>query len=402
VEATAEPGARPTPGPRAIIGVSLGALASTSFALVAVGVLAPDLAPALGLSRAGIGWVAAMSSLGGVLASGFAGAMTDRIGPAPVLGTCLAGFACAMGFASLAPNAWTLGLAMLFGGGFAGSVNPPTNVMIAGRLARRLGLFLSFKQSGVPVGALVAGVTLPAISAAAGWRAGLAVSSGLLVIAAASTGFVRNAAVVRMRLDDRFEPMRRTELGALAFYGFVLAGVQWALFTYTTLYLTEDLGFSHVRAGVGLAVAQALGIAGRLTWGHLSDRTGRRLGLLLVIAITSAACLVLFAAGPGRIVVWPLLAASGFAIVGWNGAFHALVAERAGPGRIGRLSGRIGIFILGGTLVFPPVTGQLVDSTGSWRPLFVFCAVAVCLAGATLWTALRNSTYRPLDQEVPE
>jgi MFS family permease len=202
-----------------------------------------------------------------------------------------------------------------------------------------------------------------------------------------------------MRRDDLFVPMGRGEFGALAVYAFVMSGVQWALFAYTTLYLTQDLGFAHVTAGLGLALAQVLGITGRLTWGNLSDSTGRRVPFLLLIALMAVVCLALFAIGPGRVFVWPLLAVSGFAIVGWNGAFHALVAERAGPGRIGRISGKMLIFIFGGTLVFPPVTGQLVDSFDSWRPLFVVCAVAVGAAGVALWAGLRNVSEVRLVQE---
>lgn len=189
--------------------------------------------------------------------------------------------------------------------------------------------------------------------------------------------------------------MGRLELGSLGFFGFVMSGVQWAYFTYATLYLTESLRFGHIVAGAGLALAQAFGILGRLTWGSLSDRSGKRVQFLLAIAVGGIACLCLFAAGPGRVGVWPLLAASGFAIVGWNGAFHALVAERAGPGRIGRISGTILVFIFGGSVAIPPTAGALVDAFGSWRPLFVLSAVAVGVAALVLWAGLRAVAMRP-------
>ena len=101
------------------------------------------------------------------------------------------------------------------------------------------------------------------------------------------------------------------------------------------------------------------------------------------------ASLALLASDPGSAAIWPLIAVTGFAIVGWNGAYHALVAERAGPGGVGRASGDALFFVFAGSVAVPPLLGLLADATGSWQPLWAAAAAGVAVAGVTLWAGLR-------------
>ena len=91
----------------------------------------------------------------------------------------------------------------------------------------------------------------------------------------------------------------------------------------------------------------------------------------------------------------PIVAVSGFAIVGWNGAYHALLADRAGPGRVGRMSGDALAIVYGGPVVLPPLLGLVVDATGSWRVLWLVCAALVGAAAIMLRIAF-DGRRRPL------
>ena len=42
-----------------------------------------------------------------------------------------------------------------------GATNPPTNVVVARAMTRRLGFFMGLKQTGVPVGGFLAALVLP-------------------------------------------------------------------------------------------------------------------------------------------------------------------------------------------------------------------------------------------------
>lgn len=99
-----------------------------------------------------------------MLSSRYAGKMTDAVGPTRVLFASLLVFAAGMGFAAVAPGTLTLMAAVLVAGLAYGGVNPPTNVVVAGNLSQRLGFFLSIKQSGVPLGGLLAGLVMPPIA----------------------------------------------------------------------------------------------------------------------------------------------------------------------------------------------------------------------------------------------
>jgi MFS family permease len=208
--------------------------------------------------------------------------------------------------------------------------------------------------------------------------------------AAATTPLLRNAPILRARAGRPALAGRgRRHLVAIGIFGFVMSGTQWTFLTYLTLYLTGERGFSLTRAGLALALAQGLGAAGRLLWGHLSDAHGRRGRILLTMASLALASLALLASDPGSTALWPLIAVSGFAIVGWNGAYHALVAERAGPGGVGRASGDALFFVFGGAVALPPLLGLLADATGSWQALWAAAAAVVAVAGVTLWAGLR-------------
>jgi MFS family permease len=381
------------PGPFAVIGVSVAALAAGTFSIVAIGALAPDLEAALGLSRAEIGLLTSLVFIGAALSSRRGGALTDSFGPARVLGLSLAAFGAAMAVAAAAPTAVVFMLAVLAAGIAYGGINPPTNVVVAGQLVRRLGFFLSLKQSGVPLGGLLAGLVLPAVATAFGWRWAFGLAVAVCFAVAATTPLLRNAAVLRPREGRPALPdPNRRHLIAVGVFGFLMSGTQWTFLTYLTLYLTGERGFSLAEAGLALALAQGLGAVGRLLWGHLSDARGRRLRVLLTMVGLALASLALLATDPGSRLTWPLVAVSGFAIVGWNGAYYALVAEQAGPGRVGRASGEALFFVFGGAVLVPPLLGVLADASGSWQPLWAAAAAGVALAGAALWAGLRVVT----------
>lgn len=385
-------GADGRPGPVPVIAISLASLASGTFCIVGFGALAPELEDDLGLSRAEVGLITSLVFLGAAVTSRRGGALTDRAGPAPVLGVSLACFAACIAVAALAPGQAVLYAAVLLGGLAYGGINPPTNVVVAGSLARRLGFFLSVKQSGVPLGGLLAGAVLPPVALALGWRAAIGVAAGTVACVAATTPLLRNAAILRdARPGEQGPAMSRRELAVLGLFGFVMSGTQWTLMTYLTLFLTEEHGFALGTAGLALGLAQGLGAGGRLVWGWLSDRPGRRLTILMLLCGSSVACLSLLAAGVGGGVLWAVLVVAGITTIGWNGAYHALVADRAGPGRIGRATGDTLVFIFSGTVALPPLLGLAVDQGGSWTPMWAIGAGAVLVVALVLRAELRRA-----------
>jgi MFS family permease len=208
---------------------------------------------------------------------------------------------------------------------------------------------------------------------------------------AAATPLMRGAAVAGRGLGrhDARPPLTRREFAALGTFGFIMSGTQWSMFAHLSLFLTEERTFSLAAAGLGLALAQGLGAAARLLWGWLSDLPGRRLAILTALTATSVACLAALGGGVSGPTLWFVLAVAGIAIVGWNGAYYALIADRAGAAGLGRASANALVFIFAGSVVMPPLLGLIVDLSGSWVPFWAVTAALVACAGVVLRVGLR-------------
>ena len=172
----------------------------------------------------------------------------------------------------------------------------------------------SLKQTGVPLGGALAGAVVPALVLWAGWRVGRP-GGGLRPASPRWRSPSRCAprstptASRRRRLaaSGLVGPLRYTlgdpTLRRLAFCSFFFAALQLCLITYLVTYLTANLGFTLVQAGMMLAVAQGGGVVARIVWGAVADR-GAAHALLGLVGARH---------GPRR---------------GRDGALHAAVAAR--------------------------------------------------------------------------
>ena len=370
--------------------VSVAVLAASTFAISSVGALAPKLEDAFSFSKADIGLVTSLVFLGAALGSWPAGRLTDRIDPARVLCASMLLFTAAVALFAVAPDRAVLLLAAALAGVAYGGVNPPTNVVVAGQLSRRLGFFLSLKQSGVPLGGLLAGLVLPSVAIAYGWRVAVAVACVACAAVTAVTPLLRNARTIDPGPGRRGRETTRREVTALSAFGFVMAGSQWVFLTYLVLFLTDHFHFGLALAGLALALAQGLGACARLAWGWLSDLSRNRLNVLLAMAALQVVALELLAVVPDGALAWPLIALAGLTVVGWNGAFYGLVAETAGPGNVGQVSGQALVWIFAGSVALPPALGAIADALGSWPPLWAISGGVVAIGAGVLALGFRQ------------
>ena len=229
------------PGAWAVVGVSLAALAAGTFATVGIGALAPSSRPS-SASRVARSACSPRSSPSAPWSHPAGpGRLPTPRGPARVLAISLVLFAAAILVAALAPAGWLFMAAMLVGGLAYGGINPPTNVVIAGRMQGRLGFFMSVKQTGVPVGGLLAGLVLPPLAIWVSWRFAFGVTALVALAVAGSTVAASRAprCSVRWARPATATARRRRERISIGFYGFVMAGSQWVFLTYVVLYLTD-------------------------------------------------------------------------------------------------------------------------------------------------------------------
>jgi predicted MFS family arabinose efflux permease len=361
------------------LALATAAMATYNLASIGLFALLPLVRHEFGLSPAEIGLLASVQfAVAGVCA--FPAARTsDRFEPAAVLAVSQLLVLVALSAAAAAPSigVFLVGPALL--GLSSALLNPVANVLSVNVVAtRRRGLAMSVKQTGVTIGGMAAGLTLPGLAALYGWRWALAVPAALAT-AVALWGFQTRtrAPAQRIVLAGVNRPVGRVRLG---FFGFAMSGVQLALFGYLAIYLVDVRDVSPQVAGVALALTLGAGGVGRVGWGALSDRLGTRTRVLRGVAVGSALSL---AAVPlvSDAILWPLLALVGGCCVGWNGVFHALVAESAGPVGVAHATAFAFAFLYAGSIVFPPVLGLAVE-TLSWTAFWGVAAVAV--AGAAV------------------
>ena len=378
---------------RAGLAVSLFAMGTSTFTTLGLGALAPYLRASLHLSTFELGALPALVFLGALITSVRAGRLTDRFGAGRALTASQLGVALGVTIAALSPDRAVFLAGVGIAGLGYGAVNPSTTVLSTSLVPRsRRGLFLSVKQAGVTVGGLVAGIALPRLADALGWRVALIAPIALLVVSAlvgvwvagrertgwfdAPHGEGAGAALVRVRVPGP---------AATAAFGFLSSGVQLSVTGYLAVYLVDTQAFSRPTAGLALSVAFGAGCLGRISWGSISDRWfSTHASTLVLSTLGSAVGIAAISAGARGPALWVVVALVGFCSIGWNGVYMALLTDRAGDAKLGRATGRGLIFLYLGVVALPPLLGVLRDQAHSWPLTWAVAGGLVAAAAAIL------------------
>ena len=364
----------------------------SAFCNLSIPPLTPFLRDELNLTHAEVGLLMSFIYIGVVSSSLFFGWITDLLGERRVLtlGLGIQG-AFMIGFAWV--HSFFLGgvLLLLSGIGYS-SVNPATTKGVMrwfppqGR-ATAMGI----KQTGIPLGGILASSTLPALALAFGWRTSVTLVSAatLVFILAVRTGIPPAPSLQDQPPGTRWAQLREVlsnrSILALSIMGIFLAGAQLAIITHLVLFLKKEYLFSTVMAGFFLALVQAGGIAGRIGWGLVSDfLAGGRRKLILVIIGIIAILQLLFLGRigpdiPGSLFVL-FIALLGSTTIGYHGVLFGLMGEIVRKEVVGLATGFSLTITFLGIVLYPPVFGYLVDRLGSYSPAWDMLAVSWVVA----------------------
>ena len=385
---------------RATLPLTLLIQAAASAALIAPTVAAPRLLAQMGLGPVMVGVYVAVVYFAAMLSSQWGATLVRRWGPIRTSQAALLASAAGVLLVATA-SPWGAGAgALLIGLGY-GPITPASSEMLARTTpADRFALVFSVKQSGVPLGGVIAALAVPGLLEASGAGVALAAVAALCIVG------VLLAATLRARLDawrDRASPLpsiARTlaplrlvfahpGLRRLALCSLVFSAVQVSLTAYAVTFLHGELGWGLVAAGAAMTASQVAGALGRVAWGWLADRNGSTRGMLLALAAGMALCGVLMLLlGPHtpHAAVVLLLAAYGATAIGWNGVFLAGVARSVPHDAAAAATAGSLFFTFFGVVIVPPIFGALGSASGSLG--IAFAALALPLAGA-MW-ALRK------------
>ena len=382
-----------------VLAVTLTIQAMVSMALLALPVMAPVVARALSVSTAYTGLYVAVVYMGAMAASLAAGAAVARFGAIRVSQAGLLLCAAGLGLCAV-PSVPAIALgALLIGLGYGPITSASSHLLALTTPADRLSLVFSVKQTGVPLGGVLAGAGVPGLLLLVDWQGALLIASVANVLCALA------AQPLRRELDADRDPNASLALGGmaspvklvlshptlkmLASCSFVFSCAQLTLTTYLVVYLHETLAYSLVAAGLALSLSQFGGVAGRIVWGWVADRwlgARRMLALLAAVMALSTVATALLQPAMPAILVLTVLVVFGMSAVGWNGVYLAEVARQAPPGMASIATGGTLAFTFFGVVLGPPVFGAISGFFGSYRAGYAALAIPLTLCG---WMLLR-------------
>ena len=364
-------------------------------------VIAPKLAEAFGVSASMIGFQVSLIYLGAIITSLGGGVLILRLG---ALRTSQIALGLAGSGLALAATSSLAGLAI--GSvivGFGYGLTNPSAAHILMRVSRpeNRNLIFSLKQTGVPLGAVVAGLAAPSLALAFGWQ------GAFLIFAAIPLGMIVLIQPLRRDWDRDRDPTvslrhnpigdlgmiwRHSALRRVSMAAFCFSAVQVSLSTFAVTMLVEDLRFGLVQAGLVLSALQVAGVLGRVSWGGVADwlADGNKVlsGVALIAALAGVMTMFLEAGG-SIVLVYAVLCLFGLSAIGWNGVFLAEVARLAPEGRASNATGGALVPTYTGVMIGPATFVGLQALTGTYTASFGIFA-AVSLTGFALMLSARR------------
>jgi MFS family permease len=252
--------------------------------------------------------------------------------------------------------------------------------------------------SGNGVAIVFAGLFVPWVNTsmgAEGWRTGwLTIGVICLVIATVASIFLRNepaekgtiplgeieplpiSPIQDTRKEQRSNKWTMVHLGCI----FALFGATYAVYvTFIVITLVSERGFGENTAGIFWAVFGGLSIFSGPLFGYLSDRLGRKVGLMLVYILFTISY-VLVALDLPNPFLYASIAIFGLTVWSIPTIMSAAVGDYTGPLRAVRALGFITLFFGAGQIAGPVVAGLTADITGTFSMAFWLCAILSLIA----------------------
>jgi MFS family permease len=365
----------------------------------ALGMLLPAMGTTLDLSYAHMGLIGTGNFIGYMLAVALAGFVAQRLGARLTISLGLVLVGSTMMLIGRAEHYWQILSLYVATGIGSGLSNVPLMGLVSHWFSKEArGRAAGIMLSGNGIAILCAGLYVPWINSRfgmEGWRHGW-FTMGLVVLV------VSIISVVLLRNDPQEKGLtpvghQETSLNIATEvqdsrsgkpkWIMIHLGLIYALFgatyvvysTFIVTSLVDEHGFSVQVAGNFWAIVGALSIFSGPLFGWLSDRLGRRTGMLTVYTLfTFAYGLV----GIHLPTAWLYASIALYGIAVWSvpTIMAAAVGDYLGPARAAKAFGFITLFFGMGQIVGPALAGFLADAFGNFRIAFTMCAAATLAA----------------------
>ncbi len=362
-----------------------------TMALYSLPAVAPEVARDLQVSGTLVGSFVAMAYGVGILSALLSPGLIRRYGGVRATQAVLLAAAGMLALAALGSGVSGLALAaIVLGLGYGAAAPASTHLLVPQTPQPVFNLVMSLRQIGVPLGGVLAALILPPLALAVGWRTGLLVELGPVLL------LIVLMEVPRRRWDVDREPTRRVfgrtllqpfalladqRFRRLSIAAFVYAGLALCLVAFMTVQLTTAVGLDLVRAGQMLAAYQIAGSISRPIWGWVADRLLSPAQTLALLGLGMAAAAAVTGCYGSGWPAWAILAnalLAGCTAGGYTGVAYAEYAALGGTRRTEATGLGTAILFAGGMAV-PPVFGAAVVALDGYRLSYLIgagCALA--------------------------
>jgi len=366
-----------------------------------LGMLLPSMGADLGLTYTQMGAISTANFIGYLAAVGTSPFMIKRLGESKTIVLGLFLVAGSMVVVSQGGSyIWIMAFYTLTGFG-SGAANVPMMVLVPHWYAKTYrGRAAGFMVIGSGFAIIFSGLFIPAVNEAIGpegWRTGWATLGGLsAVVALINWGLLRDrpeilglpllgqekedakaAASGKKQGDPTMTPKQAIIHLGLLYMMFGATYITYGTFIVTAM--VEERGFTEAAAGQVWSWIGLFSLVSGPLFGTLSDKLGRRAGLLAVFSVqTCAYILVTLHLGSGSL--YASIALYGIAVWSIPSIMAAAVGDYVGPEKAAAAFSTITFFFAVGQTVGPATAGALADSMGTFDVSFAVIAMLGMIA----------------------
>ncbi|MBE0599560.1 MAG: YbfB/YjiJ family MFS transporter [Desulfuromonadales bacterium] len=380
----------------------------------ALGMLLPSMRQGLSLSYAELGLIGTGNFVGYLAGVVICGTLVRRLGARRVIFFGLLAVGSSMLLVSLMDHYLAILACYLVTGIGSGLANVAMMGLVAPWFAPRWrGRAAGLMVAGNGLGIMLSGTLIPLLAAqegGVGWRHGWWWMGSLVLVSALLCGALLRNDPAALRLSPLGSrptadygpaslatateaPLRWTliaHLGAIyLLFGFTY--VIYATFIVTTL--VQELGYSQAAAGTLWVWVGFFSLFSGPVFGGLSDRLGRRWGMLLVFALQTGAYLLVGSRLTGG---WIYLSIALFGLVVWSipSILTAAVSDYLPRQKVTTALGQITLCFGLGQVCGPAVAGLLAETSGSFASSYLLAA-ALTATAMVLTLGLRPALPSP-------
>lgn len=380
---------------------TLAAQTLATMALFSLPAIAPAVAAALNVPGELVGVFVSVAYGVGIISALLSPNFIHRYGGVRVLQVVLIAAAAMLLIAAGGSVALLAIAAIVLGLGYGAAAPASTHLLVPHTPPRIFNMVMSLRQIGVPLGGVLGSLLLPPIVLHVGWREALLSELPPIIVLTALLQIPRRAwdaevqpgrKLLGRTLLQPFALLRDAAMRRLSIASFIYSGMQLCFIAFTTVQLTNVVGFDLIHAGRALAIYQIAGAISRPIWGWIADRFITPAQALAVHGFGMAAAGIAAAQfGPG----WPGWAVFGIAILagctagGYTGIAYAEYAHLGGTRRT-EATGLGTAVMFAGVLLIPSSFGLVVTLLGGYGVAYstlsllaLISALLLCLA---TWT----------------